>query len=184
MTSWPKAIFDIPLRSWRFRVSICRTISELLPNSLFLRAVHRNFDRSSQGIQRIYQIQKSKITQGDCLHPSYRFCIRLQVPFRTREKIEGLDPQTVFSFLGSKSMDIKKYRQGAALSKNREDGPKMGYEIKSMVCLSSRKTKRPKHVLCQGLTPFFTLWHPLHSLNGPVGFPDFAKAWWQCLQVL
>ena len=73
----------------------------------------------------IYQIQKTKNTQADCLHPSCRFCIRFQVAFSTREKIEGLDPQTVFSFLGSKSMDIKKYRQGSALSKNRENGPKV-----------------------------------------------------------
>jgi len=128
MTSWAKGIFDIPLRSWRFRVSICRTISELLPNSLLLRAVHRNFDRSSQGIQRIYQIQKSKITQGDCLHPSYRFCIRLQVPFRTREKIEGLGGQTVLSFSGFESVGIKDIARDLPYSKIERTVPKWAME--------------------------------------------------------
>ena len=104
--------------------SICRTISELLPNSLFLRAVHRNYDSPSQRIQRIYQIQKTKITQGDCLHPSYRFYIRFQVAFRTREKIEGLGSQTILSFSGFESVGIKRHCQGSAVSKIERTIPK------------------------------------------------------------
>lgn len=79
-------------------LSICLTVYELLPKYLFLRAVHRNFDRPSKKSQRIYQIQKTKKHAGGLstpkfqavngYHPFYQFCVRFQVDLGTREKIE------------------------------------------------------------------------------------------------
>ena len=119
--------------------------------------------------------KRLKITQGDCLHPSYRSCIRFQVAFRACKKIEGQGSQTILSFSGFESVGIKRHCQGSAVSKNREDGPKMGHGIKSTLGLSSRQTKRPKHVLCQGLTPFSS--QLLRGNQRGTNYPGNAPSW-------
>ena len=95
----------------------------------FLRAVPKTFDRPPKKSQRIYQIQKAKNTQGDYLYPFFRFCIRFQVTFRRREKIEGLGSQTILLFSGFESVGIKRQCQGSAVSKNRNKGPELGHRV-------------------------------------------------------
>ena len=97
-------------------------------DSLFLRSVHRNFGRPSQGIQRIYQTQKIKITQGEYLHPSCRFSIRFQVAFGTHEKPRVRAVKQFFHFLVFNQWTSKDIAKDLPYPKIDETVPKWAME--------------------------------------------------------
>lgn len=92
----------------------------------------RNFDRptltDSKKSQRIYQIKKTKITQGDCLHPSYRFCSRLQVPSVHVKKLRARAVKQLFHFLVLKQWVSKDIARDLPYPKI-EKSPELGHGV-------------------------------------------------------